>query len=130
MTTVFPAFRTSGPERTIALLTALGFTERTVVRDEADPTVVSHAEFAHGDSGAVMFGSVRDDGSDLVGRLGGMSCYVVTESDRAVDEIFERVVALGAVAVREPNAPEYGGREASVRDHDGNLWSFGSYPGA
>lgn len=128
--TVFPAFRSSDADRTIALLEALGFTERLVVRDPEDPSIIVHAEFAHGDRGGVMFGSARRDGTDLDTKIGGASCYIVVETDTAVDEVFAAALAAGATAVREPADQPYSGREGDVRDHDGNLWAIGSYPGA
>src|SRR5690625_5767314 len=69
-TTVFPALRTTDAAATIALLVTLGFTERVVIRNEQDPELVEHAEYALGDTGGIMFGSVRNDGSalDAVGR--------------------------------------------------------------
>jgi uncharacterized glyoxalase superfamily protein PhnB len=36
-------------------------------------------------------------------------------------------VAGGANVVREPQDTDYGSREYSVRDPEGNLWSFGTY---
>jgi uncharacterized glyoxalase superfamily protein PhnB len=43
------------------------------------------------------------------------------------DAHYERAVAAGAAIVREPVDQPYGSREYSVRDIDGNLWSFGTY---
>ena len=39
----------------------------------------------------------------------------------------ERAVAAGAQVVRELDDMDYGSREYSARDLDGNLWSFGTY---
>ena len=69
-TTVFPAFRTTDAAATIELLVTLGFTERLLVRNEQDPALVDHAEFALGDTGGIMFGSVRNDGSALDSEIG------------------------------------------------------------
>lgn len=129
-TTVFPAFRTTDAQKTIALLEALGFTERAVYRDLDDPTQVMHAEYARGDRGGVMFGSARGDSTGLDDKIGGMTCYVVVESDAAVDELFAEAIAVGATAVRGPTDEPHGGREGDVHDHDGNFWGIGSYPGA
>lgn len=128
-TTVFPAFRTSDANRTIALLEALGFTERLIVRDPHDASKVEHAEFAHL-RGGLMFGSTRGDGTDLDRQIGGMSCYIVVDTDESVDATVARAVDAGATIVREPEDRPYGGREGDVRDHDGNVWAIGSYAGA
>jgi uncharacterized glyoxalase superfamily protein PhnB len=51
----------------------------------------------------------------------------VLESDADVDAHCERARAAGAQIIREPESPEYGGRNYGVRDPEGYLWSFGSY---
>jgi uncharacterized glyoxalase superfamily protein PhnB len=43
------------------------------------------------------------------------------------DAHHERAVAAGATVVRPLEDMEYGSREYSVRDPEGNLWSFGTY---
>src|SRR5690625_7214012 len=55
-TTVFPALRTTDAAATIALLVTLGFTERVVIRNEQDPELVEHAEYALGDTGGIKIG--------------------------------------------------------------------------
>lgn len=128
-TTVFPALRTSDAQATISLLITLGFTERLMVRNEVDPTVVEHAEFALGDTGGIMIGSVRNDGSAL-DALGGSSIYVVVDTEREVDRLYQEIVDMGHAIVRPVATQEHGGREFDFRDHDGNSWGVGSYRGA
>lgn len=128
-TTVFPAFRTTDAYKTIALLEALGFTERIIVRQPNDDAIVEHAEFVHR-NGGLMFGTARQDSSDLDAKIGGQSCYIVVETDEAVDEAFQHAVDAGARPVEHPVDQSYGGRGATVKDHDGNLWALGSYRGA
>jgi uncharacterized glyoxalase superfamily protein PhnB len=53
--------------------------------------------------------------------------YVVTE---APDELFERATAAGAEVVRGLKDEDYGSRGFTVRDPEGNLWTFGTYRGA
>ena len=43
------------------------------------------------------------------------------------DAHHERAVAAGAKLVRPLEDTGYGSREYSVRDPEGNLWSFGTY---
>lgn len=104
-----------------AWLSAIGFREHATYRDEADPTVVVHAEWVW-DGGGVMFGSVRDDVP--VGGPGTSSAYLVTPDP---DAMFDRAVAAGATVDRPVVDQDYGGRGGSVRDPEGNSWSFGDY---
>ena len=46
-----------------------------------------------------------------------------------LDALYERALAAGAQVIRPLSTPEYGGREFSVTDLEGNHWSFGSYRG-
>jgi hypothetical protein len=41
-------------------------------------------------------------------------------------------VAAGVEVIGEPSAPDYDpdGMVFSIRDHEGNLWSFGTYDGS
>lgn len=128
-TTVFPAFRTTDARATVDLLLTLGFSERLTVRDENDPSLIIHAEYALGEDGGVMFGSVRHDGSAL-DSVGGASIYVVVPTEREVDRLYEEIMDLGHAIVRPVETQPHGGREFDFRDHDGNSWGVGSYRGA
>jgi uncharacterized glyoxalase superfamily protein PhnB len=50
--------------------------------------------------------------------------YVYVED---VDAHHARAAAAGADIVRPLNDTSYGAREYSLRDPEGNLWSFGTY---
>ncbi|GAB2545571.1 VOC family protein [Brachybacterium huguangmaarense] len=128
-TTLFPAFRVSDADATIDLLLALGFIERLVVRDSDDAALVHHAEFAWGDRGGVMFGSLRGDGSDL-DCSGSASMYLVVAEDAEVDRLHGVAVERGLSIVQEPVDRDHGGREVGFVDADGNRFSVGSYPGS
>jgi uncharacterized glyoxalase superfamily protein PhnB len=128
-TTAFPTFRTHDAARLIDFLQDLGFTERLVIRDDDRPGHVHHAEFAWGDSGGIMFGSVRGDGS-LLDHPEGTSIYLVASSDDEVDRLHTVAVRHGLDVLRAPTDQDHGGREVDLRDHDGVMWSIGSYPGA
>ena len=43
------------------------------------------------------------------------------------DELHRRASGAGAKIVRELEDMDYGSREFSARDVEGNLWSFGTY---
>lgn len=109
------------------LVTAFGFVEHTVIADEADSSVVHHAELIWPPGGGLMLGSV-DPESPVTG-AGQASAYCVTLTDEEVDTIHERTVKLGGTSVRPPVDQPYGGRGCSVADPEGNQWSFGSYRG-
>lgn len=106
----------------ITWLAAAGFTEHATYRDEADPTLVVHAEWLWPGGGGIMFGSHRPGG--LLDNVGTAAAYLVTADP---DTVFDRAVAAGATVVREMVDQDYGGRGGSVSDPEGNHWSFGSY---
>lgn len=124
---LFHCLRYSDADRAIKFLTTLGFTERLVVRNPEDSSIVEHAQFQWRENGGIMFGSTRNDDSHMT--PGGNTCSLVVESDDQVDEIAERVVGAGAEIVIQPADSDHGGRRAAVRDFDGNLWHIDSYPG-
>jgi uncharacterized glyoxalase superfamily protein PhnB len=69
-----------------------------------------------------MLGSSRPDSPYDTGRH---PVYVVIDGD--VDDHCARARAAGAEIVREPEDQDYGGRDYTARDPEGNVWSFGSY---
>ena len=109
-------------DRMMTWLTAVGFTEHATYRDEDDQSVVVHAEWLWPGGGGVMFGSRRLDGA--IDNVGGSAAYLVTDDP---DGVVARAVAAGATVQRELVDNDYGGRGGSVRDPEGNHWSFGSY---
>jgi uncharacterized glyoxalase superfamily protein PhnB len=52
------------------------------------------------------------------------SAYVVVSDP---DGLHERATAAGAEITRELQDTDYGSREFSARDPEGNVWSFGTY---
>jgi uncharacterized glyoxalase superfamily protein PhnB len=44
-----------------------------------------------------------------------------------VDQLHERAVAAGAEILMEPTDQDYGSREFVARDHEGNVWCFGTF---
>lgn len=106
----------------IGWLSATGFLEHATYRDDADPTVVVHAEWLWPGGGGIMFGSLREGG--VVTNVGGSSAYLVTDEP---DAVFDRAVAAGASVVQAMVDQDYGGRGGTVADPEGNQWSIGSY---
>jgi uncharacterized glyoxalase superfamily protein PhnB len=123
---IFPAIRYADADAGIAFLKrAFGATEKAVHRGEDG--VIHHAELAIG-AGLVMVGQQREDG-----RLGGeaprplastISLYITVPDP---DAHHATAREAGATVVRELEDTDYGSREYSVRDPEGNLWSFGTY---
>jgi uncharacterized glyoxalase superfamily protein PhnB len=123
---IIPALRYRDADAGLQFLeSAFGAEPREVHRDEDG--VIRHAVVRLGD-GLVMVGQAAGDGW-----LGGeparplastVSLYVVVDDP---DAHHERAVAAGATVVRPLDDMEYGSREYSVRDPEGNLWSFGTY---
>lgn len=130
--TLFASFQTSDAEAMSGLLDSLGFTERLLVRDDNDPARVAHAEYWWRETGAVMFGSARDDGS-IWDRTGGAMLYLVASDDAEVRRLHAVVDGLGNDVAKVESAPEprpYGGIDFSFVDFDRNAWCIGSYAGA
>jgi uncharacterized glyoxalase superfamily protein PhnB len=123
---IFPALRYRDANAAIEWLQrAFGLQEKVSYRG-ADGAV-NHAELALG-AGIVMLGQSRPDGwlggGKPDARASTASIYVVVPDP---DAHHERARAAGAEIVRELTDEDYGSREYSARDLEGNLWSFGTY---
>lgn len=110
------------------LVEAFGFEERALYAKDDDPAVVEHAELRWPRGGGVMFGTAGKDDSPFGRRQpGNDSVYVVCDDP---DALFARATAAGADVERGLVDEDYGSRGFTVRDPEGNLWSFGTYTGA
>ena len=108
------------------LVDAFGFEERLVVPGDEDG-VVEHAQLIWPEGGGVMLGTANREGNVFSQRpTGAASIYVVTDEP---DRLYEWAIAAGAELVRELRDEDYGSRGFSVRDPEGNIWSFGTYRG-
>jgi uncharacterized glyoxalase superfamily protein PhnB len=101
---------------------AFGF-ERVEVHEAGDGTV-AHGELRLGDD-MIMVGTEGDDPDPRWGPRAGRGWVYVGIDD--ADALFERATAAGAEVVMPLTDQEYGSRDFSVRDPEGNLWSFGTY---
>jgi uncharacterized glyoxalase superfamily protein PhnB len=120
---IFPALRYRDARGAIDWLgKAFGFEAGLVVDSSGDN--VAHAELKLGED-RVMLGS-ESDGSDerLPHKAGGSSVYVIVADP---DAHFARATSAGAEIVFEPYDTDYGSREYTARDPEGNFWSFGTY---
>jgi len=110
------------------LIDVLGFTSQIVVPGEA-PGEVVHSQLVWPEGGIVQAATANRDGNLFSERpIGTESLYVVTADPGAV---YERCVAAGVEMVLEPESPDYdpAGMNFTIRDPEGNLWSFGTYAG-
>ena len=76
----------------------------------------------------VMLGSARDD--DYGRLVGGSERPFLSSIYVVVDDVAAHATqarAAGAEILREPAEQDYGGSDYTVRDPEGNIWSFGSY---
>jgi uncharacterized glyoxalase superfamily protein PhnB len=123
--TVIPCLRYKDAPAAIEwLCEVIGF-EKHLVVPGPDETI-AHAQLSLG-SGMVMLGSEREDefaGSNRHAQ--GVGSYVVV-SETQLEAIHARLLAKGAVIVRELREEDYGGKNCSFKDPEGNVWSAGSY---
>ena len=75
-------------------------------------------------AGSCSARSATDDAWAL--QPGAFGAYVVTDEPEA---LYRRAVEAGAEIVRELYTTDYGSRDFTVRDPEGNLWAFGTYRG-
>jgi len=120
---VWPTLRARDARALIRFLVeAFGF-EETVVY--ADGEVVHHAQLSWPEGGGIMLGSVRE-GQASATDPGAFGAYVVTGEP---DALHARARAAGAEITSEPHDTDYGSRDFSAHDPEGNRWSFGTYRG-
>jgi PhnB protein len=103
----------------------LGFEEQVLVRD--DEGAIVHSEYRWPEGGVVQLtGWV--EGNEFIPRPGDQGLYVVTADPHAV---WQRCRDAGVEVLREPYPPHYDpdGMGFSIRDTEGNAWSFGTYAG-
>jgi len=112
----------------MAFLTdAFGFEARAAYARDDDPAVVEHAEMAWPGGGGIMLGTAGKDGGPFGVRASGNDAvYLVCEDP---DALFARATAAGAEVVRPLKDEDFASRGFTVRDPEGNLWSFGTYGG-
>jgi uncharacterized glyoxalase superfamily protein PhnB len=126
MQSIFPVLKYAHAHSAIDFLErAFGF-ERHAVYD-GENGGVAHAELRFGDE-YVMLGSTGEGDERFNQGAGHASVYVVVDDP---DAHHARAKEAGATIERELSDQDYGSREYTARDPEGNLWSFGTYrPGA
>jgi uncharacterized glyoxalase superfamily protein PhnB len=127
-TTLWPTLSYRDARAAISFLTsAFGFEERAAHARPDDPSVVEHAEMRWPAGGGIMFGTAGKDDGPFGRRIPGNDAVYVVCTDP--DALFARAVAAGAVVERGLEDTDFGSRGFTVRDPEGNLWSFGTYAG-
>ena len=117
---IIPALRYDDAKAAIDFLDrAFGF-HRKAVHENEDGTI-AHAELTSG-RGMVMIGSTG--AGDKQFDTGRASIYVIVDDP---DAVYDRAKAAGAEITRELQDTDYGSREFSALDPEGNVWSFGTY---
>lgn len=122
---VWPTLRANDAPGLIRFLVeAFGFEETAVFRDG---DIVHHAQLSWPPGGGIMLGSFRGEQADSVPVApGSFGAYVVTDDP---DALFARATAAGAEVLAGLHQTDYGSRDFTVRDPEGNRWSFGTYRG-
>ena len=105
---------------------AFGF-ERSEVH-EGPNGGVAHAELTFGD-GMVMLSTAGENrlGLKTARELGAVNQGVYVIVDDGIEAHHERALAAGAEVLQELEDTDYGSRNYTVRDPEGNVWSFGTY---
>jgi uncharacterized glyoxalase superfamily protein PhnB len=121
--TIYPSLRYHDARAAIdRLVEAFGFTEKEIHAD-ADG-VIRHAELS-GFGGVVMLGTEPEGGDPLWGAHAGQGWLYLSTDDP--DALHDRAAAAGAQILRQLEDTDYGSRDFSARDPEGNIWSFGTY---
>jgi uncharacterized glyoxalase superfamily protein PhnB len=110
------------------MVDVLGFEPQIIVTGD-DPSVIEHSQLRWPEGGIVQAASAARPGNVFSDRpTGAGNLYVVTADPLAV---YNRCAAAGVEVISEPETPDYdpGGLVFSIRDPEGNLWSFGTYAG-
>lgn len=122
---IFPIIRYRDGDAAIPwLLDAFGITEKVVER--GDDGALQHVELRCGGDVFILseFSDSPRDWESVAGEPGCTAIYVAIED---VDAMHARAVAAGARIARPLQDQEYGSREFTARDLEGNSWSFGTY---
>jgi uncharacterized glyoxalase superfamily protein PhnB len=122
MQTVFPVLKYDDAHAAIDFLErAFGF-ERLAVMDGQNGGV-GHAELKFGDQ-VIMLGSTNEGEPRFNQSAHNYSLYLMVDDP---DARHDRAKEAGAEIVSPLRDQDYGSRDFTARDPEGNLWSFGTY---
>jgi uncharacterized glyoxalase superfamily protein PhnB len=118
--TVFPTFRyRDAPAAIRWLKETLGFEELHVYEGEGEG--IDHAELVIAGN-VIMLGSDRSEHEERSATARSVTYVALDE----VDALHERARAAGG-SPSELKDQDYGSRDFSIEDPEGNTWSFGTY---
>jgi uncharacterized glyoxalase superfamily protein PhnB len=124
--TIFPALRYRDARAAVDWLSDAFGLERVNVYDD-DNGIIQHAEMRLGGS-LIMFGQARGpeagEYSQVAPPPGNAALYAIVDDP---DAHHDRAKAAGAEIVGSLRDQDYGSREYTARDLDGNIWTFGTY---
>lgn len=119
-----PALRITSRATIDFYVSAFGARADFVTPESGDE--VHHAQISIGGAmfmcGTGQEGGVHQD-------AGKGSIYWIVDRPEDVDALYAQAIAAGASDERAPYDADYGGRHFTVRDPDGNSFSFGTYRG-
>ncbi|MFP2900216.1 VOC family protein [Corallococcus sp. 4LFB] len=123
---LYPFLHYADPEAALRFLKqAFGCEERVVYRKPDG--ALAHVELTLG-HGLVMFGGAEGGRLKLAASkevpLKNQGIYVVVTDP---DALYARAKAAGASIAMELHDTDYGSRDFSALDPEGNVWSFGTY---
>ena len=122
MQSIYPVLKYSNAHAAVEFLErAFGFQRHAIHEGESGDIV--HGELRFGDQ-VVMVSSAGAGDPVYDQGLGRTTVYVAVDE---VDSLHDTAKAAGAEIVMPPTDQDYGSRDFSVRDPEGNLWSFGTY---
>jgi uncharacterized glyoxalase superfamily protein PhnB len=122
MQTIYPVLKFDDAPAAIEFLErAFGFERLNVYT--GDDGAVHHGELRLGDQ-VVMIGSTGQGDPRWDQSAGRTSLYIAVDDP---DAMHARARDAGATIERELEDMDYGSREFTARDPQGNLWSFGTY---
>lgn len=126
---IYPCLRyLDAPSAVGWLSSVFGFQKHAVHADASGG--IAHAELRLG-NGLIMLGSSKQDSlgtkTPLEAKAVTGTIYVYVGDAEAVNQHYARATAGGAHIVRELADTDYGSREYTCKDLEGNVWSFGSY---
>lgn len=127
-THIWPTLVYDDARRAIQFLQdAFGFTVSLIVANDTDEGIIEHAQLRWPEGGGVMLGSSgRPDNPFAARPTGHGAAYVVASNP---DTVYGRAIAAGAEIFQPLIDETYGNRSFSVKDPEGNVWSFGTYGG-
>ena len=121
--TFYPTLRYADPDAAMEWLErTLGFERREDHRDESGNLV--HAELSLGP--AIVMLSAAAAGREPFRSLPAGATLVYCGVDE-VEALHDRARDAGADIAAELTDTDYGSRDFTVRDPEGNLWAFGTY---